>query len=688
MRVWIIVLTLMFLPQVPAWADSPYLRSHADDLVQWRTWSDDAFREARDTGRPIFLSIGYLACHWCHVMQRESFQNPDVAAVINLHFIPILVDRETHPDIDALYQHAVANMGKPSGWPLTVFLTPDRAPFWGGTYFPEPARAGMPAFSDILSAVAETYRTDKDAIKRSAEQALHDLQAHARAQHGGLSVFDTEDAATHLVKALDPFSGGFGHGAKFPNVPALTLIWKNALATDNPAHKDAVVQTLHQMIQGALFDHVGGGFFRYTVDPSWQVPHYEKMLDTQAHMVLLLNDVWRETQDPLILDALQRTVFFVEQSMALPMGSFVSALDADSLDPAGELAEGAYYTWDDSQIRDALGKGASTFFQHFAISVPDHEPGDGAGAIVRLSPEPVSPDRRLLEHRSIRPAPQVDAKIIASWSADMARALLDFGGVHEDTDSVQMARDTYIFLRDRLIFGPNEPQRIYDEGRAHTPALLDDLAAMGQLALELFAFSGEDIFLHDARRLISLTQAYWDHQEGGYRFSQNVQNLPTAFKPRFDEPGPSANARMVELLAHYALISGDADITQRAREAQTAFGGLKRNPGNFRPAAALFTTPLMMDAAVQVVILSPDGLEHDLRTTVLSTALPARNLINMAPDRDLPKGHPARYKELVDGKNTAYVCRGTICSLPITTPEDLRSTLISMRGPTFRSLSN
>ncbi len=347
--------------------DGPYLRLHATDPVHWRRWGDAALAEAERLNRPILLSIGYTACHWCHVMQKESFADPATAAVINENFVPVLVDREERPDIDSLYQTAAALLGLPTGWPLTMFLTPDGDPFFGGAYFPKEAMGGMQPFTTVLARVAKVYREDTVALRADAGQVRAALQQAYEPRPGEVTMAHVDAMARMLRAEADPLSGGFGTAPKFPHLASLESLWRAYLRNDDAADLEAVTLSLAGMVRGGMADHVGGGFYRYAVDPLWHIPHYEKMLDGNAGLIRLMTEVWRETRNGELERKIRQAVRFLLSELRLPGGAFASSLDADSINPAGEEEEGAYYTWTPERLNKALGREADLFTRFYAI---------------------------------------------------------------------------------------------------------------------------------------------------------------------------------------------------------------------------------------------------------------------------------------------------------------------------------
>ena len=358
-------------------ATSPYLLQHRQNPVHWQPWDEVALAEARNSDRPILLSVGYAACHWCHVMAHESFENPAIAALMNEHFINIKVDREERPDLDQLYQHALALLGQHGGWPLTMFLTPAGEPFWGGTYFPPESRYGRPGFPEVLETVARIWRDDRERVTSNTtalKDALARLATPARPQD--LSPAFVTETAQRLIQAFDTIHGGFAGAPKFPQAPLLHLLWRQALASNDHAIRQAVLHTLVNMCQGGIYDHLGGGFARYSVDALWLVPHFEKMLYDNAQLIALLSDAWADTQNPLFAARVLETIGWLEREM-LVEDAFASSLDADS-----EGEEGKFYVWDAAEIDRLLGPEARAF--RLAYGVTDAGNWEGKTILNRL----------------------------------------------------------------------------------------------------------------------------------------------------------------------------------------------------------------------------------------------------------------------------------------------------------------
>ncbi len=673
-------------------AASPYLRLHSSDAVEWRLWSDSAFEEARQSGRPVFLSIGYLACHWCHVMQRESFKDPKTADILNTRFIPVLVDREQRPEIDELYQELASRLGLPTGWPLNLVLTADGHPFFGGVYFPPEPRAGVLAFRDILTRVEELYREDPVAIADVARGAIDQLMLDTTMPSSSAmpSRKEIEAAVNQIAGEIDDFSGGFGNGAKFPRFPALRAIWRGYLRSGDKELASAVFISVKAMANGAMADQVGGGFFRYTVDPLWRQPHFEKMLDVNAMAIAEMTDIWRETGDADLANAVAGTVQFLLDEMRLPGGAFATALDADSED-----REGAFYVWDSEQLQTVLGPDAALFSEAYALA--EQEEGVDGLALYRsdVSVEqiagqsglPVAAVRkrlstaieRLKAHRANRVRPARDEKIIAAWNGLAASALVEAGMAFDRPDWVSAGRQAFQATLDAVSAGSILHHASFD-GRPSGQATLEDRGFLARAALDLFMAEGAEADLAVAQDLIGSVADYEDQSNGGYFMSATppAKGLPRLRTAR-DTAAPSGNAVLGDVFAALYYITGEKRFRRSADRLVMAFSRTAL-AGPLGQAGILATADHLNDA-VQIVVVAEDRDPNltPLLSAAWQVAAPGRVLQVIAPGTPLPDGHPAQYKDRIDNKATAYVCVGQNCSLPNTEPARIGDTIREYR---------
>ena len=681
---------------------SPYLQLHAADPVHWRAWSADSLARAKATGKPILLSIGYSSCHWCHVMRREAFSDPETGDVLNRLFFPILLDREERPGIDALYQAAAAALSLPTGWPLNMFLTPDAKPFWGGTYFPKDKMRGMAAFKDILLQVSGIHTGDPDGVAKDAERVAQFLARAFQSKPGEITAEKTNTAVRTFLKTIDPFYGGFGEGPKFPYPVALEMLWRAHIRTGEAAFADAVTSNLTHMLGGGFYDHVGGGFFRYAVDAAWRVPHFEKMLDVNATMVRLMTDVWRETGDGDLQRKVLDTVNFMLSELRLPDGAFAGSLDADSLNAAGYELEGAFYLWDEKEILRLLGDDGPLFVAAYGIQPPENALGDDYGdtgtlyrseqpiqmlaETFKLSPAEIG--KRLDEslstlkrHRAKRPRPRRDGKIIADWNGMAVAALTEAGLAYQRTDWIDAAEKAFGASRRALTAKARLHQSAAGE-KVGAPATAQGLAEMARAALVLFEATGNKDYLGLASEWADAAVTHhWDGVGGGGFFTAAKDAGPAVarMKSVMDDPNTSGNGKMAEVLALLYYLGGDAKRIDRASRTLLAVGGAAQDP--VLKAAGLYNAAGTIDTGLQIVVVGTRGeiATDRLVRRVMKTSLPNRALEVISPGVVLPEGHPARNKEQLDGKATAYVCRGAICSLPVTSLSELTETLLLMR---------
>jgi uncharacterized protein YyaL (SSP411 family) len=657
---------------------SPYLLQHKDNPVHWQAWGPAALSAAKAADKPILLSIGYAACHWCHVMAAESFADPAIAAVMNELFVNIKVDREERPDIDAIYMHALHLMGEQGGWPLTMFLTPDGEPFWGGTYFPPEPRWGRPGFPQLLHAVAETYR-DKRAQITSNVAALRKGLAQLDAPHPGATItLDLIDRiAVQLLQEVDGVNGGIGAAPKFPQVPLMQLLWR-AGKRGNEAAKQAVLLTLDHIAQGGIYDHLGGGFARYSVDARWLAPHFEKMLYDNALLIDLLTASWQETHKTLYAERIAETIAWLGREMRLKEGGFASSLDADS-----EHEEGKFYVWSETDIDRALGGRAARFKEFYDVSAAGNWEGHNIlnrldhldQAAPAIEAELAADRATLLGRRGARIRPGTDDKVLADWNGLMIAALTNAALVFERQDWLDLAAAAFAFIATAL--GTADGRLLHAwRGRAQHHAIIDDYANMSRAALALYEATGDQAYLERARSWVAIAVKHYADPRGGFFFTaDDAEALIARAKNALDQPNPSGNGTIAAVLARLYYLTGDDAYRARAQATLDAFAGEARR--NLFSHATLLNAAELLERGLQIVVIGARGADDvaALLRIIHAASLPNKILAVVAPGASLPPTHPATGKGQVEGRATAYLCEGPVCSLPLTDPAALAAEL-------------
>ena len=665
---------------------SPYLLQHRDNPVAWRAWGEAAFAEARATNRPVLLSVGYAACHWCHVMAHESFEDPAIAGLMNRLFVNIKVDREERPDVDSIYQSALALLGEHGGWPLTMFLTPEGEPFWGGTYFPPAPRYGRPGFAQVLQGVADIYANDKDRIAKNTA-ALTDALGQLAQNHPGeaISPAALDRVAQHMLDEVDPVDGGIGGAPKFPQPAILKLLWRAWQRSRDPALRDACLLTVSRMSQGGIYDHLGGGFARYAVDAHWLVPHFEKMLYDNAQMLQVLLWLWQDSGDRLYLERLRETVAWLLREMLAddgsgsPCGGFAASLDADS-----EGEEGRFYVWSEAEVDALLGAEAALFKAHYDVTARGNWEGK---TILNRSAAPAEAEAAiearlaagreiLLQARNERVWPGWDDKVLADWNGLTITALAEAATALGEPAWLTAAQTAFDFVVSEMT-RDGRLHHAWRHGRLKHPATLDDYANMAEAALALQQATGETRYLDHAEAWVALLERhYWDPDNGGYFLTaDDTPGLIVRTKTAADNAVPSGNGTMLAVLARLFYLTGKTAYRERAEALAGAFSGeLHRN---FFPLATLLNGAELLMSAVQVAIIGQRGSAETeaLIRAATGLCLPNRVFQVIAPDAPLPAGHPAAGKTQHDGRPTAYVCHGPACSLPLTDPAALTAAL-------------
>ncbi len=666
---------------------SPYLLQHKDNPVDWYAWGPEAFEAAARADKPILLSVGYAACHWCHVMAHESFESAEIAALMNELFVNVKVDREERPDIDTIYQTALALMGEQGGWPLTMFLTPRREPFWGGTYFPPDARYGRPGFPQVLQAMSKAYAEDKANVAKNVGALKEGLTKLSANQPGDMITMDQADQiAQRLAREFDPFLGGVGQAPKFPQPSLLKQIWRAWKRTGSEPFEKAVALTMNRMCQGGIYDHLGGGFARYAVDAHWLVPHFEKMLYDNAQLLDLLTWLWQDTEDPLYERRARETVGWLQREMMAerspggePCGGFASSLDADS-----EGEEGRFYVWQEAEIDALLGADAAVFKQAYAVTPMGNWEGK---TILNRSHDhglaaPAEEARletlrgKLLEARAERVRPGWDDKVLADWNGLMIAALARAAEAFGEPGWLDLAERAFAFVCAEMT-RDGRLRHAWRHGEARHPATLDDYATLCDAALALHEVTGRPEPLAQALAWIEvLDRHYWDGAAGGYFFTaDDTEELLVRTKTVFDNATPAGNGVIAGVLARLWHLTGEDRYRQRAEAVIGAFAGEVNR--NVFPLSTLINAAELLQEAAQVVIL---GDRAEAGGAALLAALRRRSQPNLVlqvlgDGESLPSGHPASGKTAVNGSATAYVCRGMTCSLPITDPDELLAAL-------------
>jgi hypothetical protein len=673
-------------PNRLAQESSPYLLQHKDNPVDWHPWGRAALDQARREDKPILLSVGYAACHWCHVMAHESFEDPEIAALMNDRFVNVKVDREERPDLDQIYQQALALLGQHGGWPLTMFLTPHGHPFWGGTYFPKREMYGRPGFAHVLEAIADVYRDEPDKVRKNVEGLRNGLQDLAKPQSAGMVPLQALDEVVgRLAPEFDRTHGGLGGPPKFPQPSILALLWRGHLRSGETGAREAVEITLTHMCQGGIYDHLGGGFARYSTDERWLVPHFEKMLYDNAQLLELLTQAWQYSGTALYRERAVETVDWLHREMialdaeGAATGAFAATLDADS-----EGEEGRFYVWTAAEVDAVLGDDAAPFKRVYDITpegnwegrnIPNRlhalEPLDDATE-ARLA----EARRRLFEARAARVRPGWDDKVLADWNGLTIHALAEAAAAFGRPDWLDSAERAFAFVAGHLE-RDGRLAHAWRRGQLRGAATLDDYAALIRAALTLFEHTGRDAYLTRARGWLEVLDAhYWDNSAGGYfATADDVDDVIVRTKGAHDNAQPSGNGLIVQCLARLHYLTGDTRHYDQAEAVVAAFSGeLQRN---FVPLATLLNGVELLQRGLQVAIVGDRAAADTqaLLAQVHARCLPNRVLRVVPPDADLPDGHPAAGKGRHDGRATAYVCRGPACSLPLTDPEALAAEL-------------
>ncbi|MDA0770156.1 MAG: thioredoxin domain-containing protein [SAR202 cluster bacterium Casp-Chloro-G4] len=682
---------------------SPYLLQHANNPVDWYPWGQEALDRAKAEDRPILLSVGYSACHWCHVMERESFENPEIAAQMNDGFVSIKVDREERPDIDSIYMTAVQAMTGRGGWPMTVFLTPDGKPFYGGTYFPPDDRGGMPAFPRVLAALSDAYANDRENVVKTTEQLIERMEQMASVNTGtGIPMTEEvlHQAFSGISGDFDDRYGGIGIQPKFPQPMTYEFLLRYYLRTENADALEMVELTLERMAKGGIYDQIGGGFHRYSTDTFWLVPHFEKMLYDNALLVQLYLHAHQVTGKPMYRRIVEETLAYVTREMTAPEGGFYSAQDADS-----EGVEGKFFVWLPQDIQEIIGDDdAEIVNQYYGVTPHGNFEGRNilhvtmdAGNLAR--DENLTADefdklisrtkKKLLEVRSQRVAPQRDDKVLTSWNGMMLRAFAEAGAVLGIREYVEIAEQNAKFLLDSMVKGGRVlrtykagPDGAHAPGEAKLNGYLEDYAFLidGLLALHEASFGQR--WLTEAIRLgRDMVELFWDDATGQF-YDTGHDHETLVVRPRdfSDNAIPSGSSMASGVLLRLAIITDDQGLRDKAiaglqsvRDVMTSY---PTGSGNW-----LGDLDFLLSTPKEIVIVgSPDDQQTgDLCREVFRHHIANRIFLGVAHAEDVKSAQEIpllQDRVMVGGKPTAYVCENYVCNLPVTDPAELAKQLV------------
>jgi len=658
-------------------ATSPYLLQHADNPVEWYEWGPEALDRAKAEDKPILLSIGYSACHWCHVMAHESFEDETTAQVMNENFINIKVDREERPDLDAIYMQAVQAMTGQGGWPMTVFLTPDGEPFYGGTYYPPDDRHGMPSFRKVLNGVSDAYIHKREGIASTAEQ-LREIYKNSLTQSRSASGLDSHTldlAYRALAQQYDIRNGGFGGSPKFPPTMSLDFLLRYWKRTDTPYALEMALESFRKMAHGGIYDQIGGGFARYSVDAVWLVPHFEKMLYDNALLVRFGAHLWQATHDDEVKRVTEETVTWVRSEMTAPSGGFCSSLDADS-----EGHEGKFYVWTPEELDALLGEDARAVKAFYGVTPAGnfegsnilHRPFPLSAAAARLGMSEEDVMAAVERARSIlyealvkRVWPGRDDKILAGWNGLMLRGIATAARAFQSAEFTQLAVNNAEFLAREMMRG-NRVMRSHRNGVTAIPGYLEDYASVALGFIAVYELTFDEKWIDRAKEITeAMITWFWDEEAGGFfDTASDAEKLITRPRDMTDNAMPSGNSLAIDLLLTLAELLQDEDLRRRAVFALDSLGAaMMKYPTAF--GHALGAADMSIKGAIEVAIVG-DREERDFKALVRTMAG------KYVPSLVLAAGMPGdrteiallRDRPMLKRKSAAYVCRGYVCEAP------------------------
>ena len=659
---------------------SPYLLQHKHNPVDWWPWGTEALAEAKRTNKPILLSVGYAACHWCHVMAHESFEDAKTAEVMNDLFVNIKVDREERPDIDQIYMSALHHLGEHGGWPLTMFLTPNAEPFWGGTYFPNTARYGKPAFADLLREVERVFRENPQSVEQNRSALMARLMASARpTERVVIAAPDLDRAADQLLSLIDPVNGGIRGAPKFPQSMMLEFLWRAGERTNNNRRFAAVELTLARICEGGIYDHLGGGFSRYSVDERWLVPHFEKMLYDNALLLELLAVAYLRSRNDLFRRRAHETVAWLTREMITPEGAFCASLDADS-----EGEEGKFYVWSLDEVTSALGSDEAAFFAaHYDVTAEGNFEGHNILNRLKHIPRSMEDEQRLtpsreklLSLREKRVRPGLDDKILADWNGLMIAALVNAGLALDEPLWLEMAARAFLFIDAKMAHG-DRLGHSWRAGKLLVPGLASDHAAMIRAALALHEATGEEAYLERALAWqATLDRHYANPENGGYFLTaDDAVGLVVRPNSTSDDATPNPNALAAQNLIRLALFTGQHAWRDKA---DRLFEGMVASAGeNLYAHLALLNALDLRLRGAEIVVAGEDERANELLAAARKLAFFDRVVLRASPA--LAPDHPAHDKVDVAAQSAAFICVGETCSLPVREPDAIAEAVRAAR---------
>ena len=659
---------------------SPYLLQHKHNPVDWWPWGTEALAQAKRANKPILLSVGYAACHWCHVMAHESFEDAATARVMNDLFVNIKVDREERPDIDQIYMSALHHLGEHGGWPLTMFLTPDGEPFWGGTYFPKTSRYGKPAFVDLLREVERVFRQEPQSVEQNRSALMARLAESGRPKgRVVIAAPELDRAASQIAGMIDPVDGGMRGAPKFPQPMMLEFLWRAGRRMNDQRYFAAVELTLTRICEGGIYDHLGGGFSRYSVDERWLVPHFEKMLYDNALLLELLALAHRRSANDLFRTRARETVAWLAREMTTEGGAFSASLDADS-----EGEEGKFYVWSAAEIEQILGPDDAAFFAaHYDVTAEGNFEGHNILNRLNHLPRSIADEARLapmraklLEARAKRVRPGLDDKILADWNGLMIAALVNAGVALDEPAWLAMAARAFLFIDATMAHG-DRLGHSWREGKLLVPGLASDHAAMIRAALALHEATGEHAYLERALAWQgTLDRHYANHGNGGYFLTaDDAEGLVVRPSATTDDATPNPNALAAQNLVRLAVFTGQHAWRDKA---DRLFDAIAASAGEnlFAHLALLNALDLRLRAA-EIVVAGADA--HAGELLAAARKLPFLDRIVLRASPALPAAHPAQAKIKAAAESAAFVCVGDTCSLPVTRPEAIAEAVAAAR---------